>query len=135
MAMTKAEKAAMEALQMERDMYRAMYISEPVEPDIEPDGDYRNGMFDTGWLPRLSTNMWVAGGADRAATTKVGHRIGDNAWDAKCTSWAQVPRSLYSSKSKALRASRRWLSMDCAKRLALLDREIEAAEREEASGR
>ena len=127
MAMNKKEIAEMEALRMERDMHRAMHISPMVEPDIHPPAEASSdGDCSIGWLP-----ITHAGGAIKAAVSSVYHRSGDKAWEKNNRSWSHGTRMLYSKRSAALVASRHHVSMDYAKKLAMLDRDIEKALAEE----
>lgn len=128
MAMNKKELAEMEALRLERDMYRAMHISDPVEPDVHPPVNCYGDKFVCGWLARSYDT-----GAEKAAVNSVYHRTGDYAWDTNYKgSWSQRAPMLYSKRSAALLASRHHVSTAYAKKLALLDREIEKALKEEA---
>lgn len=131
MPMNKAEKAEMEALRMDRDMYRAMVISPPVEPDSPPPkiSTYRDDDFIIGWLP-FSHSGGI--GANKAATSSTYHRVGDCAWAKSNKSWSQGTRALYSLKVNALRQARHLASIEFAKRLARLDAEIAACESEPA---
>jgi len=128
MAMNKKEIAEMEALRLERDMYRAMYISPAVEPDIEPPTNlsYSRNDFVRGWLPKTNSC-----GAMRAAVGSSYHRVGEYAWDTTESGWSQGRPHMYSLKSAALRASRHSMSKTFAENLAMLDREIEKALKEE----
>lgn len=130
--MNKKELAEMEALRLERDMYRAMHISDFVEPDIAPPVGlgYSRNDFVCGWLP-----LTYQCGAEKASVGAAYHRTGSHAWDKDYEgSWSQGRPRMYSRKSDALKASRYINSKDYAEKLAMIDREIEKAIAEEKSG-
>lgn len=130
MAMTKKELAEVEALRLERDMYRAMRISERVDPDIAPPSNlgYSKKDFVCGWLP----NTYQCG-VIKAAVGAAYHRTGDRAWDKSNDGvWSQNRLHIYSRKSDALKASRHIHSRKYAEALALIDRAIAEAIAEES---
>lgn len=127
--MTKKEQAAFDALMAERDLYRSWRISEEVNPDLPPPKSF-DGVTH-GWLYVVPTPS-SSPRAMKAASKRVYHRVGDEAWSVSRTSWSQNARSLYSTKSLALKAARHEAFMYYAKELARLDKMIEAALAEEA---
>lgn len=125
--MTKKEQAAMEALRLERDMHAAMWIGDPVEPDVPiPEaGEVK------GWLAFFSHVPRV----EPAVSSSVAHRFGDNAWDP-CASrhWSKGSVALYSTKVRALRAARYLAAKRYAYDLAQCDRHIAELERDPNTG-
>lgn len=121
--MTKKEQAELDALRLERDMHAAMWIGKPVDPDIDvPDGI--NEVV-TGFIPK------VYGGpnAQRAAVTWHKWAVGDSAWDPLSRHWSRGGMRLYSKEIDALRASRYYYAVECARVLAECDRKIAELER------
>ncbi len=127
--MTKAEKAALEAITKERDLYRAMHISPPVEPDVAIPPGWDEGS--RGWLYNVHLSGYHDGvRAMKASSRGGGHRTGDDAWSNIWRNGSQGGRRLYSTKVLALRAARHEASMKCAEILARVDAEIAACETE-----
>jgi hypothetical protein len=130
MSMTKAEKAELKAITKERDMYRAMFISPPVEPDIQIPEAFTE--MSRGWMYNVSLSGYSDSvRAIKAASTSVSHRFGDNAWESEWRNGSQNARRLYSTKALSLRAARHEASVRCAEILARVDREIAACEAED----
>ncbi len=120
MAMNKKERDEMEALRLERDMYRAMYISTPVKPDIYPPAAGEG--YATGWFPVIVYGFPAA----REGVMAYGkHRYSES------EVWSNGTPPMYSTRSAALRAARHDISTGYARSLANVDREIEQAEQEE----
>lgn len=86
MAMNKKEKGQMEALRLERDMYRAMYVSAPVEPDVHKPEDFN--AVNHGWIYNLYLRK-----AEKAAVNSVYHTRGERAWDSHDKTQWMVTRS------------------------------------------
>ena len=125
--MNKKEQAAMEALRLERDMHAAMWIGEPVEPDV-PAPEFG---VTKGWRAFLHLN---APRAEPAVSSSVSHRFGDNAWDPCASHWSKGSVALHSTKARALRAARYLAAQQFAYNLAQCDRHIAELERDPNTG-
>lgn len=116
--MTKLSKKAQEELlnqQREARIRASLHWTEPADgPDVQPPTG--SGLV-TGYLYNAYTNR-----VDVACTSSVTHAFGR---DDKTTT--QHPRSLYSTRLRALLALRNAVERECAERLAKIDRMIEEA--------
>lgn len=134
MAMNKAEKAALDLALTVASFYRTV----PVERDLPPPTDemrrmevlppgygraqgareaWRNGeIISMGW----DFNSYSPR-AEKACSGYISHNFGD--WNGTSS---QQPRTLYSTKLKALRAMRHAIEMETCLRLRTVDRMIEA---------
>ncbi len=132
MAMNKAERAEMQALQDQLALAKAWRLTDPVEPDIAPP---QSGEPDTkGWhvhayLGGLDLPVRV----ERATSSVSSHFVGENAWVRRrdFMSNSQGSRPLYSTKTRALRAGRYQIEQQMLRKLAQIDQQIAAAEAEE----
>lgn len=111
--MTKKEHEELGSLKEELRLAKAMRWTEKVEPDIDPPDRY--DVLAKGWL----FNPYN-GSVTKACSGPMSHNYGD---DNGTTS--QGARRLYSTKLLALRSLRNAVEVECAKKLAAIDRHIE----------
>jgi hypothetical protein len=115
MAMSKKERAEFDALLDELRLVAALRWTEPVAPDVPtPKGNE----LSRGYLP-------IGVMSDSARVTEACSSSVNHGLDHQKTS-TQQPRALYSTRLLALKALRHQIEIDCAQRLARVDRQIEA---------
>lgn len=114
MAMTKKERAAFEGIVNKLRIVAALRWTDHVEPDVPiPE---RGGVLAKGWF----FNTYY-GNAESACSSCVHHSIGrDDRTDS------QGAIRLYSTKLRALKACRHRMELEFARKLAEIDRKIEA---------
>lgn len=117
MAMTKKEKAEFDALAARLRMTAALRWTEAVEPDVRASHD-NGGKPAVGWMGHVHN-----GTAQKAWSTTVFHGLGEK---ENGRSASQGARALHSSRLLALRSVRHEVELECAKRLAAIDEQIEA---------
>ncbi|MFC5353580.1 hypothetical protein [Azospirillum himalayense] len=125
MAMTKAEKAEMEALREARDLARALRWPEYAEPammPIPPSGEHASG-----WLfnAHRAMDLWGTGNSVYQAWSKSSTH-GDGASPAPNRSGSQNGVPLFAARLDALKALRLAMTKEFARKLARVDAEIEA---------
>lgn len=121
--MNKKEQAAMIALRLERDMHAAMWIGDPVEPDVPaPESGETKG-----WRAFV---LYNAPHVEPAVSSPTSHRSGDNAWEPCASHWSKGSIALHSTKVRALRAARYLAAQQYAFNLAQCDRWIAQFERD-----
>lgn len=114
--MTKKETAEMDSLREQLRLAKAMRFTEEVKPDL-PEPEYNNGPeFKKGYL----FNAYGEGRVAPACSSTVHHCFGSQ--DKTTT---QGSRALYSTRLLALRGLRHTVELECAKRLANIDAQIE----------
>lgn len=114
MAMTKKERAEIDALVKKLRISGALRWTEEVKPDVPIPKGWQG--LSKGWLPRA----WD-GTAEPACSSAVHHARGQN---DKTTS--QGAKELYSTRLLALKAARHQVEMEAAEKLAQIDERIEA---------
>lgn len=112
MAMTKKERAEFDEAIDKLRIVSALRWTAPIEPDVPPPKSF-DGLT-IGYLP-----------AGDRVTEACSSSIGHGRDHVKTRS--QGARSLYSTRRMALAALRHEVEMDCARRLADIDRQIEMA--------
>ncbi|MDW7555342.1 hypothetical protein D9623_33445 (plasmid) [Azospirillum brasilense] len=127
MAMTKAEKAEMEALREARDLARALRWPEYAEPAMIPPPDF-SGSHTSGWLfntYRLTAQLGGMGDAVyRAWSESTTH--GDGQSPIPHRSATQGGVHLFATRLDALKALRLAVTEEFARKLARVDAEIAA---------
>lgn len=113
--MNKQEQKAFEDLEQELRLAKALRFTEPVSKDVAPppyrSADLlRKGFLFNAYSPRV----------EPACTSSGSHSFGRD--DVTTT---QQPVSLYSTRLRALRALRNAVEIECAKKLATIDKWIE----------
>lgn len=111
--MTKKERAEMDEKMEKAYILAALRWSDDVRPNLPPPKHFEE--LTTGWLPA----HWC--GAVVACSSRIHHGIGRI---DRITS--QGARALYSTKLLALRARRYEIALESAKKLAEIDKLIEA---------
>ena len=126
MAMTKKEKAAMDAAILRAETLAALRWTGPVLPDVMPPS---GGGYSEGWdYDAYSKRVWFGW---RGCVT---HGDGPAPKDGKHPYvWSQQSRCMFSTRLLALRALRHEEEKRCADDLLKIDRQIASAETEEGT--
>ncbi len=114
MAMSKKERAEVDALIDTLRIQSALRWSSPVEPDIAPP---TNGGLVNGYLPIGMLSDYPA--VSDACTSSISHGLTHGKTST------QRPKHLYSTRMLALLALRHMVEKECANRLARVDLAIE----------
>ena len=127
MAMTKAEKAKMDALVQKVRLLGALRWTSPVPPDVLPPKDAPHDAFTTGFI---ATGGWYDSPRVSEAWSKChSHGTGSEPKD-KWGVGSRYSRAMHSTKVLALKAKRHEIERECAKVLAEYDKLIEKLELE-----
>lgn len=125
MAMTKAEKAIVAELENEIDKLKMMLslrATNDVEPDIEKPGSGMTYGF------TVIAGSTAYGRVVNACSSTVSHGWNEYGECTQTSSQGGIP--LFSSRILALKALRRETEIECARRLYMIDKMIEAEELE-----
>lgn len=122
MAMTKAEQRELKDVRDLADLHRALRWSDPTENDLLPDIPPVLVGYTEGW------ELCTYDSTVRRAWSE-GHAHGPGAWSppSRSRSASQGGIALYSTEERALRAARRLVEVDSARRLFRIDAKIAAA--------
>ena len=121
MAMTKKEKAEIDALIQRAELLAALRWSTAVLPDVAPPEIGLNVRYSNGWL----FNAYSLS-VEQAWSASTSHGYGVIDPQSRYTSGSQNPSWLFSTQERALLAMRHAVEHDSAAKLLKIDKMIEA---------
>ena len=113
--MTKKEQLELDSLREQLRIAKALRFTEEVKPDVMPPGRMSDGLT-KGFL----YNAYGDGRIAPACSSSMSHNFGSD----KATQ-SKDARPLYSTRLLALRGLRHAVELECAKRLAGIDKQID----------
>lgn len=119
MAMTKKEKAAFDEAIYKAELLSALRWTCSVEKDVPPPGQGHTELYSSGWDYNAYSNKVYEAWSD-----SVSHGLGEPPLDRRYASASQKSIWLYSTKELALKAMRRCVEIESAKKLLLIDKMI-----------